>query len=254
MSPDVFPAQPLVGHPALTAVADDASLWRYMDLAKLVSLLQTNALHFARLDRLGDPFEGSVTSAVQVSRATDRRSREVDWSFVMGRVRQFLFASCWSHSDVESAALWQLYAAGGGLAIRTTQGQLVRALGEPVQLDGYEPRGAILPSARTVLIGKVNYVDYSTAAWDTDDLMRASMHKRLSYAHEQEVRALVSSPDDAHRAAGLYLAVDVNVLIGEIYVSPESPTWFREVVEGVADRFQVAAAVRQSSLDAPPLF
>lgn len=38
-------------------------VWRYMDFAKLVSLLQHGALYFPRLDRLADPFEGSLSRA-----------------------------------------------------------------------------------------------------------------------------------------------------------------------------------------------
>jgi hypothetical protein len=36
-------------------------VWRYMDLAKFLWCLQHEALFFARLDRLGDPFEGYYT-------------------------------------------------------------------------------------------------------------------------------------------------------------------------------------------------
>ena len=36
-------------------------IWRYMDLPKLVAFLETESLHFARADTLGDPFEGSWT-------------------------------------------------------------------------------------------------------------------------------------------------------------------------------------------------
>ena len=104
------------------------------------------------------------------------------------------------------------------------------------------------------MVGRINYVDYRSATWPNDDLMRASMHKRLSYAHEREVRALVSSPDDAHREDGLYIAVDVNGLVHEIFVSPESPEWFRDVVESVARRFNVTAPIHQSSLASLPLF
>jgi hypothetical protein len=37
------------------------SLWRYMDLAKFVWMLQRRALYFCRLDALGDPYEGHYT-------------------------------------------------------------------------------------------------------------------------------------------------------------------------------------------------
>jgi hypothetical protein len=36
----------------------DTYIWRYMDLTKLVSILDSRALWFSRADHLGDPFEG----------------------------------------------------------------------------------------------------------------------------------------------------------------------------------------------------
>ena len=41
----------------------DIPIWRYMDLAKFVSMLQSNALYFTRSDVLEDIFEGSVSAA-----------------------------------------------------------------------------------------------------------------------------------------------------------------------------------------------
>lgn len=38
-----------------------ATLWRYLDLPKYLSMLESNALFFCRLDMLNDPFEGSRT-------------------------------------------------------------------------------------------------------------------------------------------------------------------------------------------------
>src|SRR5687768_14667395 len=40
-------------------VEPGTKLWRYMDLAKFLHLLEDRTLFFARADRLGDPFEGA---------------------------------------------------------------------------------------------------------------------------------------------------------------------------------------------------
>ena len=47
-----------VKYPAL-----DATLWRYMDVAKFADLLESKALFFARANKLEDPFEGSWPDA-----------------------------------------------------------------------------------------------------------------------------------------------------------------------------------------------
>jgi len=41
----------------------EIKIWRYMDFTKLVFTLEESGLFFSRLDRLGDPFEGSVPPA-----------------------------------------------------------------------------------------------------------------------------------------------------------------------------------------------
>jgi hypothetical protein len=49
-------------HPVFVPPEDTNSLiWRYTDLAKLLSLLDRSELFFPRLDKLEDPFEGYYT-------------------------------------------------------------------------------------------------------------------------------------------------------------------------------------------------
>jgi hypothetical protein len=46
----------------------DAVIWRYVDFAKLVSLLESQSLHLARADVFDDPFEGSVPAELRIRR------------------------------------------------------------------------------------------------------------------------------------------------------------------------------------------
>jgi hypothetical protein len=56
---------PIVADPLFEQPPDDARIWRYIDISKLVSLLTTNALFFARADRFTDTWEGSVRQMTQ---------------------------------------------------------------------------------------------------------------------------------------------------------------------------------------------
>jgi hypothetical protein len=49
---------PVYIHKVFEQPQPDANLWRYMDLSKYVSMLATGSLWFARMDLLGDPYEG----------------------------------------------------------------------------------------------------------------------------------------------------------------------------------------------------
>ena len=54
----------LADHPFYKVPSDpSATVWRYMDFAKFVSLLDSQALYFARASLLEDKFEGSVSHA-----------------------------------------------------------------------------------------------------------------------------------------------------------------------------------------------
>jgi len=105
-------------HPVFKAPADrDSRLWRYMDFSKLVFLLHYSYLYFARADKLGDPFEGSVTKEnirqrlVQfkdLRTAAQRHGRPYPMAQISGilsHVRRWTYVSCWHLNDVESAAM-----------------------------------------------------------------------------------------------------------------------------------------------------
>jgi hypothetical protein len=49
-------------HPNLMTPPDDTIVWRYMEFAKFVDLLE-NGLRFCRTDKLDDPREGRFTDA-----------------------------------------------------------------------------------------------------------------------------------------------------------------------------------------------
>jgi len=39
---------------------DPMKVWRYIDLAKFVSMLETQSIYFSRMDLFSDPFEGAM--------------------------------------------------------------------------------------------------------------------------------------------------------------------------------------------------
>jgi hypothetical protein len=78
----------------------------------------------------------------------------------------------------ESIAMWSLYNSGSeGVAVQTTVGQLKVAL-------RHDPR--------ITLIGRVTYLDYERDTMiNSLNTISPLMHKRRSFQHEAEVRALI---------------------------------------------------------------
>lgn len=242
----------------------DAKLWRYTDLPKLLEMLRTKSLFFARSDTLGDPFEGSVPlpSSSEAMRApllgiagmtpelthrmiletSKRRSEAKDW----------MYCNCWHLNENESFAMWRLYTkADESICIRTTYSKLAAAL----------PNKSFL--------GLINYRDYRSDALTTGNLFEAFMSKRRSFEHEREVRALVwrvkveglppvnTLPENTHLTpdeTGVIVPIDVDAVVEEIYVSPTSGSWFRDLVEDACAQYGLKTQVRQSDLSGQPVF
>ena len=75
-------------HPDLTVPQQDEVVWRYMDLAKLLSLLDRSALYFSRLDKLSqlDPFEGYYTNANVALDQLSFNDLPVNWKVGSGAI------------------------------------------------------------------------------------------------------------------------------------------------------------------------
>ena len=238
-------------------------LWRYLDFEKFVWLLETSSLYHVRLDCLGDPYEGSVTTPY----ARKRDSGEI-YGYTLpeiepiNNVRLTLtsFVTCWHANDAESAAMWRLYAhERRGVAIVSD----VRGLEKSVDTS---------PFAWGIL-GPVEYFDY-----DQDDMSddfgltgRPGFSKRKAFEYEREVRGLVhvqqfpKNPNDIFTEAHLsYLrqetqrgvAAGVNLpgLIHEIVVAPDCEPWFLDLVRRLATKYALGQRVRPSKLNGVPVY
>lgn len=235
-------------------------LWRYMDLSKFAALLQKGALIFPRADLLGDPFEGSVPEAnarfyeaITALRSSggedpfagmpDEAIKQIAEQMSRGRRKMVTttFVSCWHMNDRESAAMWKLYSSSSdAVAVRTD----------------YATLAAALPSE--CFLGVVRYIDFKLDAVPEGNLLNPIMVKRRSFAHEHEARAVIwdgeSFGHDKQLPAMREVAVDLHALIKGIYVSPDAPDWFRDVVAGLVTRYGLTVPVEHSEMNATPLY
>jgi hypothetical protein len=256
----------------LVTPGDNVTIWRYMDFTKFVSLLDKQALFFVRADKFGDPFEGSYPKA-----SIERRNKELIekgfnsliefFSNRSKQLREYAVINCWHKNKYESAAMWKLYLKSNeGIAIKST----VRRL-----------KTCIKNTVHHVNIASVNYIDFDKDWPDQildlpTELLRIHQFlcKRRSFEHERELRAIVySNPlpnlrftkdqeletqDLNFRPSpfedGLYIPVDLEMLIYEIYVAPSSPKWLHELVESVTRKYGLKKKVCQSTLDEKPVY
>ena len=94
-------------HEDIVTPPDNAIIWRYMNLEKLLALLATNCLFLCRLDRVRDPWEGVwPDSAVKELKGTLKPEQLSVFLSASEGLRTSVFVSCWHEAAHESAALW----------------------------------------------------------------------------------------------------------------------------------------------------
>ncbi len=260
----------------------DTVLWRYISFTKLVSLLDTRSLFFARADTLGDPFEGSITRASREARNEARADADPDdelyVSMMYRWIRLHTFVNCWNRGDVEGAALWGLYVPPeGGVAIKSSFRRLTRSFGAArgVTRNSHEDGSFLMGDG--VYDGQVRYVDYDRDLIPEHMSLPQFVHKRRSFEFENEVRALFQrfpppKSRDEHKVsfdiqgtattvgeeenlpAGELVRVSLSTLIDAIHVSPVAPPWFADLVRSVCARYRLDKPVVQSSLADEPVY
>jgi hypothetical protein len=252
-----MPYQP---HPSFIEPQNrNARLWRYMDLARFLSILEKRALFFPSIATLAeiDPFEGEP--ALARIRAAQAQGAEALRAFCLNVeiFKHLNFFSCWHMNDGESDAMWKLYIKGSeGIAIQSTVDRL---------------KASFNNSPYTVYMASVRYDrsdDPQNQPFRTSDYM----YKRRAFQHEQEVRLGTDRSDvrceffDDGRPKtsspavrmedillcpgrkGVSVDADIPMLIEKVVISPFSPTWFSDLVASLSKQLGYAFEVVPSEM------
>lgn len=252
------------------AVSEDTVIWRYLDLAKLLAIYDEQCLFFPRMDRLGDPYEGTFSRVDELVATHGLGPEEAAKSKItVGHihgfaqyVRGWTFVSCWHMSNFESDAMWKLYASqGASFAVRSTLGRLLESLGDVVDYGGMDSDGLMNMGQ---VYGLVKYLNYESQPIFKFNLYHPFLAKRLAFQHEKELRILhcmtpkdgegniqagVEPPADVY---GIKVAVEVSKLVEAVYVAPASPSWFADLLRGLQSRYELNFEVVRSDMEKPP--
>lgn len=214
-------------HPSITEFPDpNATLWRFMDFTKYVSMLHRRALFFSRADQLPDPFEGLFGSH-------GLRGRSLEALDDRRGIRERVLLSCWHQNEHESAAMWRIYLSSeDGVAVRSSVARL---------------RAGLEATSEPVYLGQVRYLDSRVDRLPDGHELTSFFCKRKNYDYEREVRA-VWWTDAALEGPGRYLPADLGGLIEEVVISPTAETWFEDLVRSVTEKYDFNLRVSASSM------
>lgn len=220
-------------------------MWRYLDTAKFLDLLETRTLFFCRADKFSDKFEGAFTESVRHAIEDAFQSKNTGLSFTdfKERLRKRVFVNCWHASGDDSMAMWSLYGRStAAVAVTTTVGQLRDALK--------------LPYSRSA-IKKVKYVKH----WRDPNIVyepysNVFSYKVKAYEYEKEVRVIIDryeeNIDDATLPGGIPGTVVLPDLLRSIVIHPEAEPWFEKLIRNVVKRYELSVEVRRSKLAFAP--
>jgi len=253
---------------AITTPPNGTIIWRYMDFTKFVDILDKRKLFFSSIEQLNDPFEGSFPKA-SIDFIKNNILSLFDKDFINNHTitediaiqafsksarlwRNWAHVCCWNIGKVESEALWRIYCSGReGIAIQSTIGRFKESIRKETQ---------------DIYIGKIHYIDYSKAHIPIkgSDQIKPLLYKRVSFQHEREVRAIafpshLIKVTENHieidtKKRGYYSAIDPNLLIEKVVISPLSEKWKKGLLQSVISKYNMDFVVEQSQISNKPLF
>jgi len=220
-----------------------------MDVTKLLSILESKSLWFSDIRYFQDPLEGFLNNATvkkirELPKDLPKTEEEKTKKTIERNLQIFKLArgllnvSPWHMNDHESAAMWQLYLKSNeGIAIQSTYTKL---------------KDSFKFAKEDIHIGTVKYIDEDNDTIDWTNVINYALHKRKSFEHEKEIRAIVFSPSDN---GGGSVNIDLETLIEKIYIAPNSPKWIYELIQNVVQRFGLPKTlVEESRMNGSPLY
>jgi|SRR5690554_6175736 len=245
----------------------NVKIWRYMDFTKFIDLLDSSELYFSKPSGFSDPFEGSLTKKTSERISNWYAENNVvpgqreEFSLMLKSHQSVIGINCWHMNSHESEAMWKLYLNGGfGVAITSTYKRLTECF---------------KVTERNVYVSEINYVDYDTYDLPGEEgnigLYDPFIHKRLSFVHEKELRAIVlherfekskwsglsrNYPTDsfADGQPGYRERCCLSTLIQEVVISPSAPDWFVRLIENCLRRFGYNFCIKQSKIYSTPTY
>jgi hypothetical protein len=193
-------------------LAGDQKLWRYMDLAKFVSMLCTKSLWLARADTFRDRWEGRFPDEMRELLERAYETFDKDDESPIKNVDDFqdyvvknTFVSCWHKNFEENFVMWELYGGNNnGVAIQTTLTRLRDSI-DKYSVSGY-----------SLLLKNVTYKNAKEISGELP-YENCIFIKRPHFVFEEEFRISLDTYDPAHPSRkteyGQELLIDLNGLI-----------------------------------------
>ena len=211
-------------------------IWKYLDFSKFLDLLMSEKLFILISDKFEDQYEGTFSEPT-FEEIKKLSIDNPDFLNYYKTHREKVAISSWHINEYESFAMWQIFTQNSeGLAIQSTIGRLQESL--------------VLETNFKQYIGEVNYIDYKKEHIPFDDMFFPFLFKRKSFQYEGEVRLITDIGDSNIKInEGLKINVEINRLIGKIYIHPKSENWYKNLVIQLVKQLGFDFKIEKSDLE-----
>lgn len=262
-------------HDYLIPIENNSVLWRYMDIEKFQSLIETKCLFFCRDDKFLDPFEGSLPKKEVEYRIEGSRIRAIQFnkefdlerakknsnliSDLQRKLRMAMVVNCWHINNNESDAMWSKY--------------LGDKIGIAIQSNPKRIENALKNTAEQIYASKIRYIDYDKEVFyhkidypvRSANILRPFIHKRIEFQHENEFRLfheiqeVVSSRGESYWEKqeienGKFINVDVSLLIEKVIFPPKLDKKDKNNIIDLSEKFGFKFEFRNSAMSNNPFF
>ncbi|MDX4026457.1 DUF2971 domain-containing protein [Aliarcobacter skirrowii] len=185
-------------------------IWRYMDLAKFISLLSNRALYFSNASKFNDPYEFFLNEQyMKKFKKDDLIDYEDFFNEIKKSFKKNFAVTCWHINEYENEALWKIYTnQGQGIAIETTNSKLKKSL----NFD------------KEIKFSKVKYEKMDIKNYIP------GVTKRKAFEYEKEYRGIVFLNENEF-GESFYIKTDLDILIEKIHISPLMPKYFSDSIK-----------------------
>ncbi|MFD0796208.1 hypothetical protein ACFQZJ_01950 [Maribacter chungangensis] len=214
-------------------------IWRYMDFWKFLNLLETSSLYFSNAENLGDNYEGRIPKIVyELMIAEDKENGNTNNQdtndYLESHLRKETLISSWTYDEKESFAMWKMYAKDKmGIAIKTDFVSLISCFNK---------------TERDIYIGEVSYFDEENFRYPTNNLYYPFLVKLNYYSSEKELRCITSCRHDEEHESKL-VEVDLNELVKNIYISPNSKPEFKKMLSLLKTEYKLNFEINFSEVN-----
>ena len=222
----------------------DRPVYRIMPVERILEIIATHNLVLVNPRLWDDPFENALLHATFHLPNGKGKGKFA--------ARNAMYGQCWTWK-AESDAMWRIYSPGkDGIRMMSTPRKLLSALYMfPIEFPEFSS-----------FIGEVKYIATNKlqetlgavwlAATNGAGFAQSMLHKRMEFAHEEEVRLIYSGAGGDEPRDFLSISISPNEAISELTMDPRMNIVLVDAYENALRKRGFVGEINQSNLYNPP--